>query len=100
MTAEPTTIAAQVACTQVPHSKLSTRALTSATVTEYLIGPHDMEMIYLSLDPYGRMFDKQFDLHKCDLTQHHTAGLRFLIKDGHLILASMDKGTPGEHVDT
>ncbi len=100
MTAEPTIISARVACTQVPRSKLSNHALTLATVMEYLIGPHNMEMIYLSSDPYGQTFDEQLDLRKCDLTLHRTAGLRFIVKDGHLILASMDKGTPGECMDT
>jgi hypothetical protein len=71
-----------------------------ATVTEYLIGPHNMEMIYLSPDPYGCTFDKQLDLRKCDLIQHCTTGLRFIVEDGRLILASMDKGTPGECMDT
>jgi hypothetical protein len=57
-------------------------------------------MIYLSLDPYRQTFDKQLDLCKCDLTQHCTAGLRFIVKDGRLIHALMDKGTPGECVGT
>ncbi len=100
MTAEPTTISARGAHTQVPCSKLSNPALTLAIVMEYLIRPYDMEMIYLSPDLYRQTFDKQLDLHKCDLTQHRTAGLRFIVKDGCLILASMDKGTPGEHVNT
>ncbi len=100
MMAKPTTISAQAACTQVPCSKLSNCALMLATVTEYLIGPHNMEMIYLSPDPYGQTFNKQLDLCKCNLTQHHTTGLRFIVKDGCLILASIDKGTPGEHLNT
>jgi hypothetical protein len=57
-------------------------------------------MIYLLPDPYGQTFDEHLDLCKCDLTQHRTAGLQFLVKDGCLILALMDKGTPGEHVNT
>jgi hypothetical protein len=55
MTAEPTTISAQAACTQIPCSKLSNCALTLATVMEYLIRPHNMEMIYLSLDQYRQL---------------------------------------------
>jgi hypothetical protein len=64
-------------------------------VTKYLIGHHNMEMIYLSPDPYGRIFEEQLDLRKCDLDTHRTAGLCFIVKNGRLILTSMDKSTPG-----
>jgi hypothetical protein len=47
----------------------------SDTVTEYLIGPHKMEMIYLSPDPYGRIFEEKLDLCKWDISKHCTAGL-------------------------
>jgi hypothetical protein len=53
MTAEPNPVAAKAARTNVPRADLSNKALTSATVTKYLISHHDMEMIYLSPDLYG-----------------------------------------------
>jgi hypothetical protein len=95
MTAKSNPVAAKAARTKVPCANLSNKALTSATMTKYLIGHHDMEMIYLSLDPYGRIFEEQLDLHKCDLDTHRTAGLCFIVKNGRLILTSMDKSTPG-----
>jgi hypothetical protein len=62
---------------------------------EYLIGPLNMEMIYLLPDPYGRTFEEQSDLRKCDLTQHCTTGLQFIVKGGRHILALMDKAHLG-----
>jgi hypothetical protein len=64
-------------------------------VTEHLIGPHNMEMIYLSPHLYGHTFNETLDLCKCDLDRHRTAGLRFIVGNGQLIVASMDKSTPG-----
>jgi hypothetical protein len=58
-----------------------------------------METIYLSNDPYGRTFKEKLDLHKWDPTKHRTAGLRFITKNGRLILISMDKSTPGACID-
>jgi hypothetical protein len=57
-----------------------------------------MEMIYMSRDPYGRTFKEPLDLQKCGLSKHPTAGLRFISKDGRLILASMDKSSPGARI--
>jgi hypothetical protein len=95
MTAKPNPIAAKAARTNLPCADLSNKALTSATVTKYLIGHHDMEMIYLSLDPYRQIFEEQLDLNKCNLDTHRTASLCFIIKNSRLILALMDKSTPG-----
>ncbi len=53
ITADPQLIVAKAARKSAPRPSLSNRALTLLTVTDYLIGPHDMEMIYLSPDPYG-----------------------------------------------
>jgi hypothetical protein len=60
---------------------------TSDIATEFLIGPHDMAMIHMSPNPYGRTFEKEIDLRKWDLTCHCTAGMQLLEKDGRLILA-------------
>jgi hypothetical protein len=65
----------------------------------YLIGPHDMDMIYMSPDPYGCTFEEPLDLRKFDLSKHPTAGLRLNAKDGGLILASMDTSSPGARID-
>ncbi len=99
MTDTPTTIAARAARTRATPTTLSNRDLTSATVSDYLIGPHNMQTIYLSKDPYGRTFKEPLNLQKCDLTKHPTAGLQFITKDGRLILTSMDRGTPGARID-
>jgi hypothetical protein len=93
--AKPSTITALAARTQIPATVQSNCNLTSDTVMEYLIGLHNMEMIYLSPDPYGCIFEEKLDLHKWDISKHCTAGLRFIAKQGHLILVSMNKSTPG-----
>ena len=99
MTDEPHPLTARAARTQVSGPTLTNQAITSAMVTKYLIGPHDMEVVYLSSDPYGRTFEEQLNLRKCNMSIHWTAGLRFIVKDGRLILTSMDKSTPGARVD-
>ncbi len=53
----------------------------------------------MSLGPYGRAFEASLDLRKCDMTQHQTGGLRFITKNGRLILANMDSGMPGACTD-
>jgi hypothetical protein len=73
--------------------------MTLQTVTNYLIGPHDMGTIYLSPDPYGRAFKETLALHKWDLDKHPTGGLHFITKNGRLILASMDASTPGARIN-
>jgi len=78
----PTPITARAAWTWVTPTPLSNRDHTSQTVTAYLIGPRDMDMIYMSPDPYGRMFEEPLDLRKFDLSKHPTAGLRLNNKDG------------------
>ena len=99
LTDAPTPITARAAKTRVTHTPLSNRDLTSQTVTAYLIGPHNMDMIYMSSDPYGRTFEEPLDLRKFDLSKHPTAGLRLNTKDGRLILASMDTSSPGARID-
>jgi hypothetical protein len=58
-----------------------------------------MDMIYMSPDPYGCTFEEPLDLRKFDLSKHPTAGLRLIIHDGRLLLASMDKSSPGARID-
>jgi hypothetical protein len=99
MTDTPIPITAWAARTRTDATPLSNKELTSITVTEYLIGPHDMAHIYLSSDPYGRVFDKTPNLRKWDLDKHHTGGLWFITKKGRLVLASMDASSPGARID-
>jgi hypothetical protein len=95
LTEAPPSITARAARTRVNDTPLTNNDLTSQTVTEYLIGPRDMELIYLSPDPYGHTFEEQLDLRQWDLDKHRSTGLRFIIKNNRMILASMDKSTPG-----
>jgi hypothetical protein len=99
MTDAPTQITARAARTQVTPTPLSNRDLTSQTVTAYLIGPRDMDMIYMSPDPYGRTFEEPLDLRKFDLSKHPIDGLRLHTKDGRLTLTSMDTSSPGARID-
>jgi hypothetical protein len=99
MTDAPTPLTARAAQTHATSTTLTNCELTSQTVINYLIGPHNMETIYLSDDPYGRTFEEPLDLRKCNLTQHLTAGLRFIVNDGRLILASINASTPSAKID-
>jgi hypothetical protein len=58
-----------------------------------------MAIIYMSPDPYGHTFKKEINLQKWDLTKHCTAGMRFLEKDGCLVLASIDASTPAACIE-
>ena len=95
LTDTPTSHSAKAARTQITPTPLSNRDLTSQAVTTYLIGPHDMDMIYMSPDPYGCTFEEPLDLQKFDLFKHPTAGLRLITHIGQLLLASMDKTYTG-----
>jgi hypothetical protein len=99
LTDAPTPLTDRAAWTRVTPSPLPNRDLTSQTVTAYLIGPHNMDMINMSPDPYGRTFEEPLDLRKFNLSKHPTAGLRLITKDGRLILASMDTSSPGARID-
>jgi hypothetical protein len=63
-------IAAAAARVHKPANPKSRKEIASKVVTQYVIGPHDMEMIYMSSNPYGQMFKTTLDLWKCDLSQH------------------------------
>ncbi len=75
------------------------RTLVLDVLTEYLIKPHDMAMIYMSPDPYGRTFEQEIDLCKWDRTKHCTTGWHLLEKNGRLLLASIDASTPEARID-
>jgi len=70
----------------------------SDIVAEYLIGTHDMAMVYMSPDPYYEAFEEVIDLHKFDLKLHRTAGLCLAHSDNHLFLGGMTPGTPGAKI--
>ncbi len=94
--ATPNVIVATAARVQVPDDG---KTLFLDVVTEYLIGPHDMAMIYMSPDPYGRAFEQEIDFRKWDLTKHRTASMHLHEKNGHLLLASINPGTPAAWID-
>jgi hypothetical protein len=71
----------------------------SQTVTDYLIGPNDLAHVYLSLDPFGCVFDETLDLCKWDFHKHHSGGLQFISKNRRLLLTSMDASSPGAQID-
>ena len=47
----------------------------SDIVLEYNIGRNDMEVIYMSPDPYHEAFKEVIDLRRFDFNRHRTAGL-------------------------
>jgi hypothetical protein len=97
----PTPIAARAARVRspTPSQPPIRKQIAADIVTEFLIGPHDMELIYMSPDPYGRTFEASLDLQKCNLSHHRTAGLRLITKNECLILAAIDPSTPGARID-
>jgi hypothetical protein len=100
ITDNPNILTAKAAQTQLPPPpKLRGKDLAMEVVHQYLIGPRDMEMIYMLADPYGCSFEASLDLPKCNLQTHWTAGLCFITKHGHLVLAAMDPGTPRAEID-
>jgi hypothetical protein len=101
VTATPTLIAAKAVRVRspAPGPKSTWKQIASEVVTEYLIGPWDMELIYMSPDPYSCAFEASLDLRKCDISHHRTGDLWFITKNGCLILTSMDLSTPGARLD-
>jgi hypothetical protein len=66
---------------------------------DYLVGPNNLAHVYLSLDPFGRVFDETLDLRKLDFRKHHSGGLQFTSKNGRLLLASMHASSHGARID-
>jgi hypothetical protein len=100
LTSQPTLVAAKatrVRSTQSGRAP-SRKQIASEVVTEFHIDRRDMELIYMSPDPYGCAFEAYLDLQKCDLTHHRTAGLRLFTKNERLVHSGMDPSTPGEHI--
>ncbi len=76
----------------------SKKAIAAEVVSDCLIGPGDMAMVYISPDPFYGAFEEELDLRKFDFAKHCTAGLCFVEKDQRLLLASMDPSTPGARI--
>ena len=95
---DPNIIAARATRLRSRDDNKSKKQIAADVVTEYLIGPDDMAMIYVSPDPFGSAFKENLDIRKFDLSTHRTAGLCFFEKDGRVYLASMAPSTPGAHV--
>jgi hypothetical protein len=74
------------------------KAIAAEVVSDYLIGPGDMAMVYISPDPFYGAFEEELDFWKFVFAKHCTAGLRFVEKDQHLLLASMDPSMPGARI--
>jgi hypothetical protein len=77
---------------------LSKKHIAAAVVQEYLIGPEDMAMIYISPDAIYGAFEEELDLRKFTFSSHATAGLNLYEKDQRLYLASMAPSTPGARI--
>jgi hypothetical protein len=64
VTATPNSIAAKAARVMKPEPPPCKRTLASAIVTDYIIGPHNMEVVYMSSDPYSCAVEATLDLRK------------------------------------
>jgi hypothetical protein len=91
-------VAARAARVNSKDSYKSKKQIAADVVSEYLIGPGDMAIVYVSPDPFGSAFEEEINLRKFDSTTHRTAGLTFFEKDGRIYLATMAPGTPGARV--
>ncbi len=99
MTEAPNVLIAAAAHIHKSAKPLSQKDLALEVVTKYLIGPLDMEHIYMPYNPYRHLFEAALDLRKWDYTKHCTAGLSFFTKNGRLLLVTMEPSTPGAKVD-
>ena len=70
----------------------------SDIVVEYLIGTHNMAMVYMSPDQYFEAFEEVINLRKFDLKLDRTAGLCLAHSDNRLFLSSMTPGNPGAKI--
>jgi hypothetical protein len=52
--------------------------IAAKVITGFMIGSKDIEMLYISPDPYYGAFEEDLDLRKLDLATHKMAGLCFL----------------------
>jgi hypothetical protein len=98
ITNTPHAIAARAARVKSKDDNKTKKQIAADVVAEYLIGSHDMAMIYVSPDPFGLAFEEELDLRKFNFDTHRTAGLCFLEKDNRIYLASMAPNTPGARV--
>ena len=53
----------------------------------------DMEMIYMSPDPYFEAFEERLNVQHVNLTKHHTAGLELYESSGRVFLQSITPST-------
>jgi hypothetical protein len=53
----------------------------------------DMEMIYMSPDPYFEAFEEELNVQHVNLNKHHTAGLELYESSGRVFLRSMQPST-------
>ena len=58
----------------------------------------DMDMVYLSPEPYKNSFVEVLDLRKCFPLKHPTAGLDLIQRDNRLFLGAMARSTPGAKI--
>jgi hypothetical protein len=70
------------------------RKNASELVSEFLIGKHNMAMIYLSPNPYFNTFEEIIDIRRFDLSKHRLVGLCLTEHDGHLFLGGISPSTP------
>ena len=84
VTDTPHAIAARAARVKSKDVSKTKKQLAADVVAEYLIGLHDMAMIYVSPDPFGLAFEEELDLRKFNFDTHCTAGLCFLEKDNRI----------------
>jgi hypothetical protein len=82
----------------IKSTVMTKKDFAAAVMSEYLISAEDMSMVYIFPDPFYGAFHEELDLHRFDLATHGTAGLNFVEKDQHLLLALIDPGTPGAHI--
>jgi hypothetical protein len=74
------------------------RKNASELVSEFLIGKHNMAMIYLSPNPYFDAFEEIIFIHRFDLSKHRLAGLFLTEHDGRLFLGGISPSTPAAKI--
>jgi hypothetical protein len=64
----------------------------------YNISRSDMALVYMSPDPFHKVFEKVLDLHRFNFNQHQTAGLCLAQSNGCLILHVTTPSTPAAKI--
>ena len=105
LTDTPNSVAARAAKTSSSSSHdpyagtvLESRNRDGSTVDEYGITHRDVAQIYCSPSPYCDAFEEELNMRRFNSDNHPTAGFKFDIINGRLIVKHIEKSSPGARI--